>query len=116
MARLGSNIRSVAPLSARDRIRSFWIDVFGGKHVTPREDLDVFTFDDGSCLGVYFVDHEEALTLEQQRAVGTWIELAVDDADAALATLTAKGFDPLPYHDLDHRYFQAPGGQVFRLA
>jgi hypothetical protein len=115
MARLGPNIRSVAPVSMRKRVRSFWTDVFKCDHISPRDDLDVFLFADGSRIGVFFVADDEALTNERHRVAGTWIEVLVDDAASTRAALTKQGLEPMQYFDKEHQYFQAPGGQVFRL-
>jgi hypothetical protein len=116
MATLGRNIRSAAPLSARDRIRAFWIGVFGCDHMSPRADVDVFAFRDGSRIGVYFVDDADALDDEQHRKGGTWIEIRVDDEQAMRDAIAAAGAARLSYHDDGHAYFQAPGGQIFRVA
>lgn len=59
--------------------------------IEPGPDLDVFVFEGGARLGVYFVADDIALSDARQREGGTWIEIVVRD-------------------------FQAPGGQVFRLA
>jgi hypothetical protein len=116
MPQLGKNIRSVAPLSARERVRAFWVGVFGCELVMPLVDLDVFIFRDGSRIGVYLVPDEAALSPDRQREAGTWIEVCVDDLGATHTAINAAGVEPLPYHDDAHRYYQAPGGQVFRLA
>jgi hypothetical protein len=66
-------------------------------------------------MGVYFVDAAEALT-QAQAMKAAWIELTVEDVEAAARHLPGLGAAVVPYHDKEHRYFQAPGGQVFRLA
>ncbi|MEM9454043.1 MAG: VOC family protein [Myxococcota bacterium] len=116
MTILGSNVRCVAALEHRDAIMRFYTEIFGARAVHPAPDLDVYAMDGDSHVGVYFVPAEQALTPKQHEAVGTWIELAVDDVDAIQAELERRSFAPLQYHDKEHAYFQAPGGQVFRLA
>ena len=116
MTTLGSNIRCVAGTQHRDAIATFYTEIFGAKAINPMPELDVYAMDGNTNIGVYFVDDGKALTPEQHEAVGTWIELAVADVDATKAELERRGFAPLDYHDQEHHYFQAPGGQVFRLA
>lgn len=116
MTTLGSNIRCVAALEHREAIASFYTEVFGAKAIHPTPDLDVYAMEAGTHVGVYFVENGKALSPEQHEAVGTWIELAVTDVDGVSGQLKDRGFSPLQYHDQEHVYFQAPGGQVFRLA
>lgn len=115
MTTLGSNVRCVAAPEHRDAIATFYTEIFGAKALKPAPDLDVYAMDDGSNVGVYFVPARDALSPEQHVTAGTWIELAVGDVDATRAELERRGFSPLEYHDEAHHYFQAPGGQVFRL-
>lgn len=115
MTTLGTNVRCVAAQEHREAIATFYTEVFGAKAIKPAPDLDVYAMDGGSNVGVYFVSADEALTPQQQEAVGTWIELSVDDVQATAEELRRRGFEPLEYHDKEHLYFQAPGGQIFRL-
>lgn len=116
MATLGNNVRSVAPASTREQVRSFYTSAFGCECMTPAEGVDVFVFQGGDGLGIYFVPDEQALTNSQHRDVGTWIEVRVDDNAAAASKIRDAGGESFEYHDKEHEYFQAPGGQVFRLA
>jgi predicted enzyme related to lactoylglutathione lyase len=116
MPSLGTNIRSTAPASARDAVRTFYTDAFGCERITPMDDVDIFAFDAGFSIGVYFVADGDALSRQQQRDVGTWIEIRVDDVPATRRKVIAAGGEPFEYFDKEHEYFHAPGGQVFRLA
>ncbi|MCA9709949.1 MAG: VOC family protein [Myxococcales bacterium] len=116
MTTLGANVRCVAGASHREAIATLYTEVFGAKALRPQPDLDVYALGGSAHVGVYFVPDDEALTPGQQEAVGTWIELCVEDVAATQAELERRGFAPLTYHDQAHAYFQAPGGQVFRLA
>lgn len=116
MARIGPNIRSVAPVSARERIHAFWVGVLRCQYMRPRDDLDVYVFEDGSRLGVYFVSDDDALSPSRQRDAGTWMEVCVADVTAARTAITAAGAEIVPHTDPEHTYYQAPGGQFFRLA
>lgn len=79
------------------------------------DDFDAYTFEDGGSLGFYFVADDKALTPEQHREIGTWVEIDADDLDATEAALGEHGVTRFEYFDQGHRYFQLPGGQVFRL-
>ena len=115
MSTIGKNMKVEIARTRRDAFRVFYRDVIGGSMMTPRDDLDVYTFDDGFSLGAYVVPDDEALT-DAQWMRAPWLELRVDDVEAALAALERMGHRPFDYHDRAHRYVQGPGGPVFRLA
>jgi hypothetical protein len=87
----------------------------GGAVLAPETDVEIFTFDDGASIATFYVPSERALT-PQQHLHAIWLEFEVDDVDRATAELAELGIEPLEYEDRTHPYFQAPGGQVFRLA
>ena len=87
----------------------------GGAAIPPRPDLEVFEFDDGSSIGVFYVSVDNALTPEQHMDA-IWLEFEVEDVGKATTALADLGIEPFDYEDRAHHYFQAPGGQVFRLA
>lgn len=119
MADLGNNVRAVIPASKREASRAFFVEVLGCAHMRAREDLDVFTFANDCNLGLYVVADAKALTPEQQREVGTWLEVITDDAPALRARIAksdAEIFEHADDADRSHTYVQAPGGVVFRVA
>ncbi len=63
-----------------------------------------------------FVPDGAAPSDEHHQNGGTWVEFVVDDVNAAVAAIEALKIERLSYSDLDHPYFQLPGGQIFRLA
>lgn len=77
-------------------------------------------FDDGSAFSVEFselapeasagteIDHENAFR-------GAWIEFRTRDLDAVHEALRAAGVPEFRHPGSTHRYFSAPGGQVFRV-
>ena len=83
---------------------------------SPRPEVEIFTFVNGSGIGVFFyVDPDQVLTPEQHlKAI--WLEFEVEDENATAAKLEALGMRSFEYFDRAHKYLQAPGGQVFRLA
>lgn len=112
---LGPNVKITAPEATRAAQHALYAGLFGCKVIHPTPTMDVFVFPDGACVGVAFVPAAEALTVEQAKR-GAWLEYRVDDVDGTVAALAEQGLTPFAYHDATHHYFQAPGGQVFRLA
>ncbi len=112
MTTLGKNVKITAPLSARDQARAAF-DALGAKLVTPNETFDVFGLDGGN-IGYQYVPDGDALTPAQMQ-IAPWLEIAVDDVDAARDRLAALGLARLEYRDKEHPYFVGPGGVVFRL-
>lgn len=115
MPRLGPNLRCVAEDTGRETIRAFFTEVFDAAVSQPTSSMDVFSFG-GSNIGFDFVPAGKALSEEQQRDMGVWIEVEVSDVAATEALLTARGRARLEVREQDHAYFQVPGGPVFRLA
>lgn len=115
MARLGPNLRCVADVSARETVRTFFCEVFDAQLSHPTDSMDVFSFG-GSNIGFDFVPTQSALTEVQQREMGVWIEVEVEDVVATEAALASRGLKKLEVREQGHSYFQVPGGPVFRLA
>ncbi len=115
MAKLGPNLRCVVDVSKRDVVRSLFTEAFGAEVSHPTDTMDVLSFG-GSNIGFEFVEAAKALPEEQQRDMGVWIEIKVDDVDATCKALEERGLKRLEYRDQDHSYYQVPGGPVFRVA
>jgi hypothetical protein len=87
----------------------------GGAVLSPGTDAEVFTFDGGASVALFYVPAGQALTPPQHlRAI--WLEFEVEDVARTTDALARLGIEPFGYEDRAHPYFQAPGGQVFRLA
>ncbi len=115
MAKLGGNLRCVVVETARETVRALFRETFGADLSHPTQTMDVFSFG-GSNIGVEFVAAGKALSEEQQREMGVWIEIVVDDVAATEGELEARGMKRLDDQDKSHSYFQVPSGPVFRLA
>jgi hypothetical protein len=115
MSQIGLNHRLTVANTLRQQTRALYEGVLGASVMSPRPDTEIFTFADGSGIGVFYVDPGLALTPEQHlRAI--WLEFEVEDEKATAAKLKALGIRTFEYFDKAHKYFQAPGGQAFRLA
>ena len=111
MTRFGTNIKLNVPATLREKTQAFYQQGMGATHKSPRESLDMFIFEDGFCLGIFY--NEETLTPEQLK-LGPWLEVSTPDPDALALKLVdhggtaVKGMTP-------HHYVAAPGGLVWRL-
>ena len=116
MTQIGNHLKIVAAQGLRDRCRGFYQDLLGCRLLeSPLADLDLYQFEGGVVLGIFFVKPEETLP-EADYLKATWLELKVPDPGAVKARLLHFGVKPVAYPDPTRFFFQAPGGQVFRLA
>jgi len=102
----------------RPRTRAFYASTLELKTLeSPRDDLDLYEFSDGFVLGIFFTDDAADVLGEPDQLKATWLELKVDDPNVWKKRLQDFGVVEVDYPDGSNRfYFQAPGGQVFRLA
>jgi catechol 2,3-dioxygenase-like lactoylglutathione lyase family enzyme len=116
MVYIGNHVKMTLPHGLRARSREFYAGLLGCKVLeSPLPDLDLYEFAGGFVLGLFFAEVGEVLTAADHLK-GTWIEIKVDDPEAWSARLRAFGVEPVDYPDPTRFYFQAPGGQVYRLA
>ncbi len=66
-------------------------------------------------MGLFFIDDADALS-ERDHLKATWMELKTDDPRDLEQRLRAFGVNEVDFVDTSRFYFQAPGGQVFRVA
>jgi len=115
MSQIGLNHHLSVANSYKQQTRALYEGALGATVTPPRPGVEIFTFTNGSGIGVFYVAPSQALTPEQHlKAI--WLEFEVEDEQAAAAKLGPLGMRPFDYLDKAHNYFQAPGGQVFRLA
>ena len=100
----------------RQRTRDFYGGLLKCKPIiSPLPDLDLYEFDGGFVLGLFFGDPSTCLT-DEEHLRATWMELKVDDPAVWKNRLLAFGVREVDYPDPTRFFFQAPGGQVFRVA
>lgn len=115
MAKFGANMKMTVDEGLRDATRAVFEGPLGCGRQSPNETIDLFAFEDGASIAVDYVTADKALTPAQHKASGTWIELCVADEGAVASALEAcEGVTSFVFVT-GHRYFQLPGGQVFRL-
>lgn len=96
--------------SEQDRIRKFYGDVLGCEVRIKTDEVDRFEFGD-----FHFVFVWKSTALEEDGFLkAIWLELKTDNVEEMKQKILAFGVKKLDVPD-PHLYFQAPGGQVFRL-
>jgi hypothetical protein len=116
MVHIGNYLKMNVPRDLRQRTREFYSGLLGCRTMaSPGTDLDLYEFDGGLVGGLFFGDASESQS-DADQLKAAWKELEVDDPVAWQARLQAFGVHPVNYPDTTRFFFQAPGGQAFRLA
>ena len=109
---LGANSKIAALLSERERIQQFYRDVLGCP-VDIKPEADLIWLRPDFYLGFVYEDPPAS---ESQLLMAIWLELRVERPEEMKEKILRFGVTTIDYpRDADHFYFQAPGGQVFRL-
>lgn len=109
---LGKNARMTVLPSAQELLQKFFRTVLGCEITKKEEGYDIIHLDGGN-MGVMYRDN--ALS-EEDFMKATWMELTTEDPEKLKQKILDFGIKEIEYYDKAHFYFQAPGGQVFRLA
>jgi catechol 2,3-dioxygenase-like lactoylglutathione lyase family enzyme len=107
---LGNHTATIAPPSQRQRIRRFFCDVLGAQAHVESDEVDRLQLGDFHLCFVY----QEGALDESAFLKSTYLELKVDQPDRLRQSVLAFGVRRLEVPD-ERLYFQAPGGQVFRI-
>lgn len=107
---LGNHMAVFAAPSERDRIRTFYCDALGCKLNVKTDEVDRFQMADVHIIFVY-----QSSALEESSFLkAMYLELKADQPEEMKKRILAFGVKKVDVPD-PHLYFQAPGGQVFRL-
>jgi len=109
---LGNHSKIVSNRIDQTRIRAFYADVLGCEFTKKTPDADYVRFGEDFFLAILYQDR--APDAEAARA-SIWLELRTDEPDALTERILEFGVHRIDVPDADHLYFQAPGGQVFRV-
>jgi hypothetical protein len=116
MVQIGNHLKMNVPAALRQRTRDFYAGLLKCRPMaSPSHELDLYEFDGGFVLGLFFGDPSTCLT-DEQHLRAAWMELKVDDPAAWKARPLEFGVQQVSYPDPTRFFFQAPGGQVFRVA
>jgi hypothetical protein len=123
IAALGARVHLCVRPQARERFTALFRDVLGCR----TRDLDfgmehpilLVSFPDGSAFSVEFSElapEEAAAPITYESSFhGAWIEFRTGDVSAVHERLDRAGIPSFSHPASPHRYFSAPGGQVFRI-
>lgn len=124
---LGNHAAVRVRRSERERIRAFYRDVLGCTLTRALDDKDDFRIGDDFHIAFLYargsgVSADRGVSYAAEEALsddeflrGIFLELKTSDVQEVTRKITAFGVKVLPVPD-PRLYFQAPGGQVFRLA
>jgi hypothetical protein len=107
---LGNHTAVVVARSEQNQIRGFYIDVLGCDVNVKSDEVDRLQLGDVHLCFVYQNISVDATAFSK----AIWLELKADDVEEMQRKILAFGVTKLDVPD-PHLYFQAPGGQVFRL-
>jgi hypothetical protein len=97
----------------RERVRAFYRDVLDGEIVRLSDGKDDIRLDGTFYIAVLYEDAADA-PAEDDLLKSTYLELRADNVGEVRQRIVDFGVKVLDVPD-PHLYFQAPGGQVFRL-
>ena len=109
---LGENSKLTALPSERDRVRKFYKDILGCPATKESERIDIFRIGTNFYLGVVY-DSSALSPSDGLKAI--WLDLRTDHPEELKQKILEFGIKGIEFWDKEHFYFQAPGGQVFRL-
>jgi len=116
MTTIGNHLKLTVHKDLRERVRTFYLDVLQCKHMSaPLPNLDLFVFDNDFVLGVFYGEAADVL-LEADHLKAAWLEIKAQNVEEVKRRLIEFGVKEVDYPDKTRFFFQAPGGQVFRLA
>src|SRR5215475_5375878 len=109
----GNHSSVLVPRQDRDTILRFYCDVLGGKVMKADPERDFVRLGEDFYIGFLYGDvTDESEFLRSARSV--WLEIKSDNVEEMTRRILAFGVTKLEVPD-PHLYFQAPGGQCFRL-
>ena len=116
MTQFGNHYRSTTHIDQRSEVKSFFTELLACPCVTESETSDVFKFDNDVFFGMYYTRKPEELLTREQFMNATWCEIKSNNVNALTNRLREAGITSFDYSDKEHFYFQAPWGQMFRIA
>jgi hypothetical protein len=110
---LGEHSKIIAAPAVRERLQGFFRDVLGCTVLTKSATADLIQLGPDFSIWVHY-DESALCDSDAQKAI--WLELRTDDPEELREEILKFGIPGIEFRDKEHFYFQAPGGQVFRLA
>ncbi|HEY4108042.1 VOC family protein [Puia sp.] len=109
----GNHASVIVPINDRAAIRKFYCDVLGARITKEDTEKDVFCLSGNCYLAFLYGDvRDESEFLRTARSM--WLEIKTDNVEEMTRKILGSGVRKLELPD-PHLYFQAPGGQCWRL-
>ena len=109
---LGNHCSVIVPQQDRDSIRKFYCGVLGGVITKEENERDFLRLGENFIGFLYGDVADESEFLRTARAM--WLEIKSDNVEELTRKILDFGVRKLDVPD-PHLYFQAPGGQCWRL-
>lgn len=109
---IGNHAKFTANPTDRDRIRAFYKEVLGCEMTRRSNQIDFFRLGSNFFIAAIY----DGKTLPDAEATkATWLEIRSNDPAGLSKRIRDFGVNELDTWEKDRLYFQAPGGQVFRI-
>jgi len=109
----GNHSSVIVPRNERERIRDFYVGVLGGTITKAQDERDFIRLGENFYVVFLYGDvTDDSSFLRTARSI--WLELKSDNVEEMTRKILGFGVHQFDMPD-PHLYFQAPGGQVFRL-
>jgi hypothetical protein len=110
----GNHSSVIVPRQDRDSIRKFYCDVLGGKITKEENERDFLRLGENFYIAFLYGDvPDESEFLRTARSV--WLEIKSDNVEETSRKILESGLARKLDVPDPHLYFQAPGGQSWRL-
>jgi len=109
----GNHASVIVPRKERNKIREFYCDVLGGTLIKAEDERDFIRIGQVSYIAFLYGDVPDISDFART-ARSMWLEIKTDHVEELAAKILESGARKLDVPD-PHLYFQAPGGQCWRL-
>jgi catechol 2,3-dioxygenase-like lactoylglutathione lyase family enzyme len=110
----GNHSSVIVPRQDRDTIRKFYCDVLGGQITKAEDERDFLRLGDDFYIGFLYGDVADASEF-LRTARSAWLEIKSDNVEEMRRQILDSGLVRKLEVPDPHLYFQAPGGQCWRL-
>lgn len=110
----GNHSSVIVPRQDRDRIRKFYCDVLDGKITKAQDERDFIRLGENFYIAFLYGDVPDASDFSRT-ARAVWLEIKSGNVDEMRRRILESGLVRKLEIPDPHLYFQAPGGQCWRL-
>jgi catechol 2,3-dioxygenase-like lactoylglutathione lyase family enzyme len=109
---LGNQSKMMANPNEQNRIRKFYKEILGCVLIKESKETDLIRLGNDFFIGIIY-DNSTLTESDLQKSI--WLELRTNNPESLKKSIIDFGIKGIDFWDKDHFYFQAPGGQVFRI-